>query len=113
MINVKFTRNSKNQIVGFSLSGHAGFDQYGKDILCAGVSTLSQGIVNGLTEVVKIKPLLTINEGDGVLKCDLPSNLSDYDMDRAQLLLLTLEINLTDLQKSYKKYINITQTKEV
>jgi len=113
MIEVTFKRNSQNQIVSFSIEGHAGYDKHGKDILCAGVSTLAQGIVNGMTEILKIKCLLTINDRDGVLICSLPDNLEDYKMERAQILMLTLEINVLDLQNSYRKYINVTQIKEV
>ena len=32
----------KDQFIGFEVSGHTGKDDYGKDLLCAEISTVSQ-----------------------------------------------------------------------
>ena len=38
MISVKILRNSASRIVGFEVSGHANYAEYGQDIVCAAVS---------------------------------------------------------------------------
>lgn len=47
MINVNvFTNN--NHINGFELSGHAGYSEYGKDIVCAAISVLTINTINSI-----------------------------------------------------------------
>lgn len=48
MITVTLMRNSSQELVGFSVSGHAGQAPKGQDIVCAAVSVLSLSTVNGL-----------------------------------------------------------------
>ncbi len=45
---VVFIKN--DLIVGYQLKGHAGADEYGKDIVCAGLSAISIGGANALTD---------------------------------------------------------------
>lgn len=39
MIKVEFTRNKQNEIIKVKVSGHSGYDDIGKDIVCSAVST--------------------------------------------------------------------------
>ena len=55
MITIKINRNEKNEIVSFSLNGHAGYDVNGKDIVCAAVSAVTNMILIGLNEILNIK----------------------------------------------------------
>lgn len=45
------------------MSGHAGSTDQGYDMVCSAISAVSITIVNGITEVLKINPL--IKEEDG------------------------------------------------
>jgi hypothetical protein len=45
---VTFYRDSRNRLSSFFASGHAGFDDYGSDIVCAAVSGILQAARLGL-----------------------------------------------------------------
>ena len=47
MIKVNLLNNKEN-ILGFEISGHADYDEYGKDIVCSAVSILAYTCVNTL-----------------------------------------------------------------
>jgi len=40
-------------LVGFEVQGHAGFGPYGQDIVCAGVSAVTQAALLGLQDILK------------------------------------------------------------
>ena len=48
MIKAIFHRDEHGDIVSFSLTGHADAGKTGKDIVCAAVSAVSIGAVNGI-----------------------------------------------------------------
>jgi len=109
MINCDFFK--KNQlIVGYIIDGHAGYADHGEDIICAAVSSLAQGIANGISEVIKIEPIIEVEEG--LLNVSLRRN-SIEEIKQAQVLLETLIINLKDLAKSYSDYIKVVVQEEV
>ena len=41
MVSIGIQRNSDGRLVGCHMSGHAGYDEHGFDIVCAAVSALS------------------------------------------------------------------------
>ena len=51
MIRVEFTKSGE-LLTCFSVSGHAGYDDYGHDIVCASVTSAVQLTANGITEVL-------------------------------------------------------------
>lgn len=48
MVTVVVERDGKGLLSGFSVSGHAGFAEAGRDIVCAAVSAIAQTAVLGL-----------------------------------------------------------------
>ena len=90
---VSFKRNSLS--IGFKIEGHALSrkementigDAY--DMICNSVSVLSQGILIGMVEVLKLSVKYEIN--DGFLSLDL-STLNEEMIMQGQTLLLTFE----------------------
>ena len=55
MIQFRLAERNGN-FVGFSVSGHAMFDEAGRDIVCAAVSSAVQLTVNGITEILHQTP---------------------------------------------------------
>jgi uncharacterized protein YsxB (DUF464 family) len=51
MITINIKRNDKNEIVKFSLEGHAGFAKSGNDIVCAAVSAITNMIIIGFEKL--------------------------------------------------------------
>ena len=67
------------------------------DLICNSVSVLSQSVIIGMQEVLKLPIKYEIN--DGFLSLNL-SNLKEEDIDRAQVLLLTFEKSLESIMMS-------------
>lgn len=103
MINITFFYKGKDHtgqlnLVGFEMSGHAGYDDYGKDIVCAAVSVLSINTVNALTELTDNK-LSTTTAENGYLKV-----LSKQELDEKGALLMNAL--LMGVQSTYEEYMN-------
>ncbi|MCM8710380.1 ribosomal-processing cysteine protease Prp [Clostridium sp. SYSU_GA19001] len=103
MINAVFKKNNGN-IVSVNLNGHAESTDEGYDLVCSAVSAVSLTIANGITEVVKVKPNLSLE--DGFLSMDFRS-LPEEDVLNCQILLKTLFIGLQSIEVSYGDYISI------
>ena len=91
--------------LGFKIEGHAlskaeiekSGDAY--DLICNSVSVLSQSVLIGMEEVLKLKIKYEIN--DGFLHIHI-RNLKDQDKEKAQVLLLTFEKSIESLIESLK-----------
>ena len=106
MTKFKFFKNDNN-FVGFECLGHTGYDEYGKDILCATISGITQSVVLGLTKVLKLKIELKRNDKKGYLKVELPKDIKSNDLQQAQVLLNTLYESIRDLNLGYSSYISM------
>lgn len=93
----------------FELSGHAGYDEYGQDIVCAAVSALSISAVNGLEHFLPQQPEVDVRDSDGYMTCSLP-NLDLQTLEQAQWILKTMTLGIEEIQQSYgNEYVKITQ----
>ena len=83
------------------ISGHAGFDEYGKDIVCASVSSIVYTTVNGV---------LNINEGaiNFIDDKELVIEIISDDSITNKLINSMLDL-LKDLEKQYPKNIKISK----
>lgn len=105
MIKAAFKKRG-DRILAFDITGHADFDNYGMDIVCSGVSAISQTIVLGITEVIKADVLVSIDEGDVSLSL---YKSSEEDIDKCQTLLETMRLGLISMEKGYGDYINVIE----
>ena len=62
MIRVRF-QTADGQLIGFSLSGHAGAGEYGQDIVCAAVSSAAYMTANTITEIVGAAADIAVDDG--------------------------------------------------
>lgn len=108
MITVKIKRNNNKEIVSFSLSGHAGYDAEGKDIVCAAVSSVTNMVLIGLNEKLRVKIKAERSDG-GYLKVDLLEESNSDKMKFAQLLLETMITEFLDIESNYKEYISVKE----
>ena len=106
MTKIKFFKIN-NDFVGFECSGHTGYESYGKDVLCATISGITQSIVLGLKTVCEIDINLDRDENVGYLKVELPNNLDSIKLSKAQILFGTLFESIKDLIDGYSKYISM------
>ena len=96
-------RSRKGGITGFDCQGHAGFSDYGKDIVCAAVSVLTTTCANALESVAGVKPVVKAKEGNMFLA--LPHGGS-HD---AQVILQTLRQGLRDIAEEYPRYLLLNE----
>ncbi|MBM6837456.1 ribosomal-processing cysteine protease Prp [Clostridium saudiense] len=118
---IKVTILQKGDLsLGFKISGHALSreeiestigDAY--DLICNSVSVLSQSVVIGMEEVLKLPVKYEIN--DGYLSLNL-SELKEDEIEKGQVLLKTFEKSMESLMMSLEasfgknkrnKYINL------
>ena len=96
---------SSDLILGFDISGHANFDDYGKDIVCAAVSVLAQTTITSIIELTNLKKYeYKIDPGHTYIKFE-PKDINE----NALLLLKSFEIGVIGIKNSYNNYINIIQ----
>ena len=106
MTKIKFFK-AQDKFVGFECSGHTGYDEFGRDILCATLSGITQACVMGIQNVLNIKIDVKRNDDEGYLKIELPKNLDGNKTKDAQILLDTLYVSIIDLMEGYSKYISM------
>ena len=83
-----------------TIKGHSLYDDFGKDIVCASVSSICITTVNALISIDE--DCITYEENDGYLKIKINSH--DEIVDK----LINNMINLLrELEKNYKKNIQI------
>ncbi|MFD0588286.1 ribosomal-processing cysteine protease Prp [Paenibacillus sp. GCM10027627] len=106
MINATFVRDeASRRILSFAIEGHAEYAKRGKDIVCAGVSTVSIGTVNAIEKLAGFELSATMK--NGWLSSDIPI-LPDAEMDdRMQLLLESMVSMLETIATSYGKHVVI------
>ena len=83
---------ANGRTAGFRISGHAGYEDSGKDIVCAAVSSAMQLTANGITEILHYEPVLNVEESAVTLQtkrgCDDQGVLAMLDSLRLQLEIL-------------------------
>ncbi|MDT3429083.1 uncharacterized protein YsxB (DUF464 family) [Paenibacillus forsythiae] len=108
MINVRITRNSsQGTIVGFAVKGHAEYGRRGKDIVCAGVSTVTVGTVNAIESLTGV--VLDSSVKDGFLSATLVPVEDPETAAKVQLLLESMTVMLKSIAETYRKYIHIQE----
>lgn len=102
MIKVTFYYNGKFKIKGFELRGHANYDEFGYDIVCASATTNSIGVINSLEELQNVGfEVQEAREGF------IAAFIKDDDIERSQLLLNHLKRTLEEFSREYPKNIKI------
>ena len=99
MIKISITRE-KEVITNININGHAGYDDYGKDIVCASVSSMGITTINGLLRLDDNS--IKYEEKDGYINIDVLKHNETID-----ILILNLVSLLEELQNQYKDNIMI------
>ena len=64
--------------------------------------------LNGLLETLKLDDKLQYEEKEGYIVCDLDkSNLTDDEIEKSQILILSMYSYLKAVEESYGKYVKI------
>lgn len=103
MIHVEFNIDDKGQVTSFGMEGHAMFDEYGKDLVCAGASAVVFGSVNAILNMTGANPAIEMDEESGSLRF----KADDPDNDKMQILLEGMIISLKTIEEEYGEHITL------
>ena len=88
----------KNEVI--EISGHANYDEFGKDIVCASVSSVIMTAVNSIMNIDN-SSISYVDDGNKIIIKKLNDN------EIVDKLLNTMIVILKDLEKQYKKNIKV------
>lgn len=100
MISVRFFQNS-GKLTGVTVSGHAGYAEYGQDIVCASVTSAVQLTANGITEILKAPCNVRMDKNRISIELG-----RDAGQD-AEAFLQALSLHLSVLAEDYPNTISI------
>lgn len=99
MIIIEIT-SKNNEIVSIEMNGHSGYAENGKDIVCAGVSSLVYAALNSFNSIEEDRIIVN----DGMLKLNLRGKkVSDHD----QIVLEVMLNGFSMIAAQYKKNVKI------
>lgn len=99
MVTVKVTL-SNSSITGMEIKGHAGSGEYGKDLVCAGVSSIAVGLLNALDTLCPDTCEMNMSEGYVSIKVNQIT-------EENQVILKVGKIQLETIELTNKKFIRI------
>jgi uncharacterized protein YsxB (DUF464 family) len=102
MIWVKF-ETRKNEFVSMEVTGHAGYDEYGKDIVCAAVSAITGGALNAI-DIMETNSCELIDEENRTYVKVLNNS------EKLQAILETVYHQLNTIAVSYGDYLRVERT---
>ena len=96
-----------DRITGFTVSGHSGYEERGKDIVCAYVSavvTMAEATIN---DVCGAKAKVRVGEDEARITLKLPKSCDEEDT--VQAVLAGMMITLCGMRDDYPDYIEVLE----
>ena len=96
-----------DRITGFTVSGHSGYEERGKDIVCAYVTavvTMAEATIN---EVCGAKAKVRVKEEDARITLTLPTSCDEEDT--VQAVLAGMMLTLCSMRDDYPDYIEVLE----
>ncbi|MCI1985616.1 MAG: ribosomal-processing cysteine protease Prp [Lactobacillus sp.] len=108
MIKARFTRDARGNLIRFTMTGHADSGEYGQDIVCAAVSAVAIGAVNGIEALAGFEPGVDADEvNGGHLVVTVDQTQTGERQHIAQILLENLLLSMQSIAESYGDYVQI------
>ncbi|AOZ96383.1 hypothetical protein SAMN02745247_02699 [Butyrivibrio hungatei DSM 14810] len=109
MTTITITKSSNDTYKCIECNGHAGFAEYGEDIVCAAVSVLTINLINSIEKFTDDEIDLEQDEDKGIIRLKF-RNEPGSDSD---LLLKSFELGVSSIFQQYgKKFLNIKFRRE-
>lgn len=102
MIKVKLVRNPAGLMTAFSVTGHAHTAPRGQDIVCAGVSALTQTAFLGLSQHLERQVSFVMKSGELALEIAEPDELTSA-------ILETMVLGLQEIAQNYPTSVQIKE----
>ena len=104
MIQAVIIKDRLGEYKEIRIEGHAGYAEYGQDIVCAAVSVLAQNAVNSIETFTDDLFQAEVNEESGALAVRFFDSVSE----NTNLLLDSMVLGLKSIEESYgRQYIKI------
>lgn len=107
MIEIHFKKNEDE--ISLCSKGHAGFAEYGQDIVCAGVSALFLAAVDTLEKMLsgadERRLIVDIERGRGVIRLKAAAGFSQKE----ETVFLTVVNGVELIAKKYPDYVRINR----
>lgn len=101
MTTVVFTKNSQGKYIGFSCEGHSGYAVTGYDIVCAGISILSQATMHGVQDIVQSRSISNVDNEKASMELLVVGAIDD----RSEILIRTMAEMILMLMEQYPEYV--------
>ena len=109
MTTITITKKSDDTFKSIECNGHAGYAEYGEDIVCAAVSVLTINLVNSIDSLTEDRISVVQDEDRGLIRVSFEDDPS-HDAD---LLLRSFELGVDSIFRQYgKKFLNIKFRRE-
>lgn len=109
MIKVIIFSDSDHSVRGIELKGHSGYDEHGRDIICASVSALALNMANSVEQFTSDRFEAGVEEESGSFTFHFQGEVSR----ESRLLMDSFILGLKSIRKTYgAQYIKI-RNKEV
>lgn len=92
---------------GFALEGHAGFEDSGRDVVCAAVSALAQAALGGILDVVEARADYQLCD-NGALSIRLSDETDERKREDVHLLCEVLRQSLEGIEHDFGQYLKVS-----
>lgn len=103
MIEIRIFSQADGKISGFSVTGHSGTAERGQDIVCAGVSSLTQTALLGIMEYLHREVDYDIASGK------LTMRLQSAPDDLTEAIMQSMLLGLMEIQKLSPEAVRISR----
>ena len=100
-----FTENDR--ITGFSVSGHSGYAEAGKDIVCAAISAIVTMAEATINDVCGAKAKVRVKDEDARITLMLPASCDEEES--IQAVLAGMLLTLCSMRDDYPDYIEVLE----
>ncbi len=103
-LNISFGTGLKfpdSGVIKIKVEGHSGYSVKGKDIVCAGISTLFQTLILSVSRILKLEQKIKRSES-GLLSTEIDiQNIGREDSDKLKLLIESFILGSSEISKEY------------
>ena len=96
-----------DRITGFSVSGHSGYAEAGKDIVCAAISAIVTMAEATINDVCGAKAKVRVKDEQARVTLMLPASCDEEDT--VQAVLAGMMLTLINMRDDYPDYIEVLE----
>jgi len=91
----------------FTVKGHAGYAEKGKDVICAAVSAVAQTAILGLEAVTGLTISYSIEDDSGSLHCKVIEAKNQEARIRADAIVEAMILGLKSIEEGHKEFLRV------